>query len=158
MKKFMILFYALLIGTASFAADTVVVNKRVLQSFEAGFPDAAEISWYQLPGTYQASFIAKGIRTKASYRNDGTLLNFSRYYQEDHLPYYIQLNVKEQYPGKKIFGVTELSSNSNSGDNLDVEYYIKLGDDKEWLTVKVNNDGEMSVTEKFKKPASVTVK
>jgi len=48
-------------------------------------------------------------------------------------------------PTKKVFGVTEMTTDSA------VEYYIKLEDATNWITVKSNVDGNLSVVEKYKK-------
>jgi hypothetical protein len=148
MKKFIVLFVAVLTTAAAFALDP---DEKLLQVFKTSFPNAQEVIWHEFPETYIANFTENGIRSKISYRKDGTLVQLTRTYQDQNLPYHINLKVKEQYPGKKIFGVVELLTKSDTENFSILEYYIKLEDEKTWTTVKVDNDGEMTVVEKYKK-------
>lgn len=151
MKKFLVVFYSLLIAISVFAADSVQVDKKVLRAFKTDFPNAQEIAWRELKGTYIVLFTDKGLRTKASYWKDGTLVNYTRSYTEQQLPYAIQLKLKEEYQGQKVFGVTEIGITSSARDQVTVEYFIKLEDDKNWTTVKADDSGNLSVVEKFSK-------
>jgi hypothetical protein len=151
MKKFFVLFYSLLIGISVLAEDSVQVDKKVLRSFKNDFPNAQETAWQYAQGTYIVSFTDKGFRTKASYWKDGTLVNYVRTYSEEHLPFAILLKVKEEFQGKKVFGVTELAINSAARDLITVEYYVKLEDDKNWMTVKFDDEGNFNVVEKYSK-------
>jgi hypothetical protein len=58
---------------------------------------------------------------------------------------FIKARVSEKYPGKTIFGVTEIT-------NQDEMYYvIALEDAAGWTNVKVNAIGQISVLEKLRK-------
>ena len=151
MKQLLAVFYSLLIGISVFAADSVQVNKNVLRSFKSDFPNAQEVAWRELKGSYIALFTEKGVRTKASYFKDGTLVNYTRSFTEQQLPYAIQLKLREEYAGKKVFGATEIGTNSADRNEIVVEYFIKLEDDKSWTTVKADDSGNLSVVEKFAK-------
>jgi hypothetical protein len=48
-------------------------------------------------------------------------------------------------PDQKIYGVTEITSKTG------VEYYITMEDEKNWIQVKAESNGEFEVYEKFKK-------
>jgi hypothetical protein len=141
----------MLIGISIFAADSVQVDKKVLRAFKTDFPKAEEVAWRELQGTYIVLFIDKGLRTKASYWKDGTLVNYTRTYSEQQLPFSVQLRLREEYPGKKVFGATEIGTNSRSRDYITVEYFVKLEDEKSWTTVKSDEEGKLSVVEKFSK-------
>jgi hypothetical protein len=68
-----------------------------------------------------------------------------RYYTEKNLPVSIQCNIQKKYTDAKVFGVTELTTENS------VEYYIKLETPNSWITVRSDADGNMQVTEKYKK-------
>ena len=69
----------------------------------------------------------------------------TRYYKEQHLPTNILFKLKSKYTDKSIFGVTEFTTSD------EVNYYIKLEDSKNWITVKVNGNGQMELIEKYKR-------
>jgi hypothetical protein len=85
------------------------------------------------------------ILTKVEYDKEGNFLNSLRYYTEKNLPVNILCRLQKKYADKKVFGVTEITSEAS------VEYYIKLEDAENWITVKSNVDGIMQVVEKYKK-------
>jgi hypothetical protein len=89
----------------------------------------------------------KVIRSKRLFKpvKDGEFVTSMRYYQEKNLPYYILVNIKRKYPGKKIFGVSEISSADA------ILYYVKIEDDKRWMTVVSDSQGDLCVVEKFRK-------
>lgn len=53
--------------------------------------------------------------------------------------------VKEKFPGKKIFGVTEVTTCDG------IVYTIVLEDDKNWTTITSNEIGNLTVVQKLKK-------
>jgi hypothetical protein len=151
MKKYQLSLYALLIGLSAFAFKPGDIDKKVVQSFSKGFPAAQNISWRELDDSYVVSFVENGVRSKLRYQKDGTATEFTRFYQEENLPLNVQYKVKKKFPDKKIFGVTEDLEITEAGDYLTKDYFIKLEDDKSWITVKMDGDGRLSVVEKFKK-------
>jgi hypothetical protein len=53
--------------------------------------------------------------------------------------------VKEKYQGKKIFGITEITSSEG------VTYNIVLEDDKYWTNISSDESGNLSQVQKLKK-------
>lgn len=149
MKKLLIFFPILLISFSSMAAFNP--GEKLIQSFNASFPKAEQVRWYELPKAWVVNFVADGIRSRIVYLKDGEQMEFTRYYAESNLPFLIQTRIKKAYPNKKIFGVVEVSTITGSGNSAKAEYYVKLEDDKNWITVKADNDGNMTVTEKYRK-------
>ena len=145
MKKLFVLFYSLMIGVSSFAYSGINVNEKLLQTFKERFPNAEQVSWTELPGSYVVNFMEDGVRTNIIYDKDGAFVRSTRYYQEQNLPYYLLTTIKKKYSGKKIFSVTEVSTPDG------IEYYVKLEDAKIWLTILLDNDGILGVVEKYKK-------
>jgi hypothetical protein len=132
----------LLIAASSFAA---LPNEKVLKSFHSTFNSATEVKWFDHADYYEVSFVQSDIRTMVKYDKEGNFISSNRYYKEQQLPTYIFFQLKKRYPGKAIFGVTELTNSD------EINYYVKLEDQKNWITVKVSANGQMEVVEKYRK-------
>ena len=145
MKKIFVLFYSVILGLNSFGISTRNVNEKVLQIFKESFPKAEQVIWTEMEDTYSVHFIEDGIRSNVTYAKNGNFIQSIRYYQERNLPYYLLVTLKKKYPDKKIFGITELSTDQ------DIVYYVKMVDAKIWLTLKLDSEGQITMIEKFKK-------
>jgi hypothetical protein len=144
MKKYLFIICLLVAGLSSSAA-VYTINEKLLQSFNESYPHAVRVSWLEYPLTYAVNFEEAGVKSTIHYNKDGSFLSAIRYYSEEKLPYYLIASLKEKFPGKKIYCVTELSN------PYEIEYYIKLEDAKTWRTIKVDSDGNFVVIEKFNK-------
>jgi hypothetical protein len=123
------------------------ISDKLLQAFKQTFPDAVQVKWTEEPTRYTVSFKQNDILTKVEYDKDGNFVNSLRYYSEKNLPVTVLCQLQKKYAGKTIFGVTELATEATT------EYYIKLVDDHNWMTVKSDADGNMQLVEKYKKAA-----
>ena len=103
-----------------------------------------------MPKAWVVNFVTDGIRSRVVYLKDGKVTEFTRYYFEQNLPFVIRSKVKEAYPKRNIFGVIEVSTLTETGASR-FEYFIKLEDAKSWITVKSDNDGNLTTEEKYKK-------
>lgn len=121
------------------------VNEKVLRAFQETFPDVDEVKWQEYNTYYTVSFKQHSIQSEVRYDTEGNFLSSLRYYKEDMLPLSILHQLKKKYPKKSIFGVTELIVGT------DVAYFVKLEDEKTWLTVKADQQGHLSVYEKLRK-------
>ena len=121
------------------------VNEKVLRSFQETFPVVEEVKWKEYDTYYTVSFKQHEIQSEVRYDKEGNFLSSLRYYKEDMLPLSVLHQLKKKYAKKTVFGVTELIVGS------DVAYFIKLEDEKIWMTVKADQNGNMSIYEKFKK-------
>lgn len=149
MKKLLVLSGVLFTGVIAFARFGGGIDEKLLQVFKTSFPAAQEVKWHESNGLYIANFKEDGIRVRATYKKDAVLAQLIRSYQQDRLPYFIQFRVHEQFPRKKIFGVIEVVT--KLADQSVIEYYIKLEDARNWTTIRIDGDGEITVVEKFKK-------
>jgi hypothetical protein len=61
------------------------------------------------------------------------------------LPLNILNKLKKENAKRSLFGVTEVTFGT------DVTYYVKVEDEKYWITLKVDVSGNSQVTEKYKK-------
>src|SRR6185503_17077494 len=128
MKK-LIICLCLFAAIGAVAAEPPEVNEKVLIAFKETFIKATDVVWHELQNSYEASFKQSEIVTRAIYDTEGNLLRTTRYYSEEHLPINIITNLKKKYEGKKVFGVTESSTED------EVSYHIVLEDEKNWYIV-----------------------
>lgn len=144
-KALFALVFSLTLTAGAFATDGFTINEKILKSFKQTFPDAEQVKWLEQADRYTVNFKENGILTKIDYDKDGNFISSLRYYTEKNLPINILCRLQKKYADKKVFGVTEMTSDAT------VEYYIKLEDDQNWITVKSNADGNMQVVEKYRK-------
>ncbi len=149
MKKLLALGVSLVMLTATTFAnvDPTVdnVNEKVLRAFQETFPVVNEVKWKEYSNYYTVSFKQQNIQSEVRYDKEGNFLSSLRYYQEDMLPLSVLHQIKKKYSKKSIFGVTELIVGT------DVAYFVKLEDEKSWLTIKADQQGNLSVYEKLRK-------
>jgi hypothetical protein len=135
---------ALLLSTASFAANPPV-DEKIITRFAQTFPTAQNAKWQEYENFYEVFFENNEIICRVKYDLQGNILSTRRDYFEKDLSLFIVARVKEKYPGKKIFGVTEITSPDG------VSYTIVLEDDKNWTTITSNDSGNLSLVQKLKK-------
>jgi hypothetical protein len=143
MKKFILA--AVLFCSLTAFAKSPIVNEKVLNAFNKTFQNAQEVSWTELARSYEVKFVDAGIRMLVVYDLAGNIVSTIRYYYEDKLPILILTKVKSKFEGKKIFGVTEESSEDG------IRYHIILEDNKSWLTILAEPSGVMYVEKKKRK-------
>jgi hypothetical protein len=144
-KMFFTTLCLLVFSAGAFATKAYSISDKMLQTFKQTFPDAQQVVWAEQGDKYIVNFRQGDILTKVEYDKDGNFLNSLRYYSEKNLPLTILCRLQKRFPGKSVFGVTEVASDSS------VEYYIKLEDATQWITVRSNIDGNLQVVEKYKK-------
>jgi len=132
-------------GFSSFAHTSV--DDKVLKNFKETFPKAEQVKWEEFSDNYVVNFVDMGLRERISYDKDGNFISATRYYTEERLPLSILCKIRKKYPVQKVFGVTEVDSETS------IEYYIKLEDDANWTTIKSDSGGNLQVVEKYKKAA-----
>ena len=144
MKKLFAIICATVLVTTTFAYKAEV-NEKVLKSFRETFTLAEEVKWEEYNNYYTVSFVHGGIQSKVNYDKEGSTLSSIRYYAPQLLPLNIFNRLKRDYQNKTLYGVTEVTSGT------DVTYFIKLSDEKNWVTIRVDASGNAQVYEKYKK-------
>jgi hypothetical protein len=139
---------AIFTAVAANATGRPEVNEKILKSFQQTFIYAQDVVWQEKDDLYLANFWQGEINIRAKYDEQGNLLGTIRYYFEKQLPPNIVSRIKKKYPGKFIFGVTEVSSDD------EVNFFVKLQDDKNWYTIKSDAYGNLQQTDKFKRADS----
>jgi hypothetical protein len=151
MKSIIVASWMLFGFIRSYAHDPGEIDEKLMLAFRKTFPNAEKVNWQETRETFIISFLDEGINTDITYSKEGTFLRSVRYYDEKNLPLQLRIITKEQYPGRKIFGVTEVSTITNGSHHLRALYYIKLEDEKGWLTLESDADGNSRVVEAFEK-------
>jgi len=121
------------------------VNIKVLEAFNKTFNNTEDLVWYENSNSYEARFNSDGVRAIVWYEKNGELLRMHRYYTEYKLPPFVLSRLRKKMPTEQIYGVTEITSKTS------VEFYITLQDEKNWIQVKADANGDFEVIEKFKK-------
>ena len=143
MKK--ILLTLVILASVSLAYTNPPVSEKVLKIFSNTFPGVENTKWYEYETYYEAYFDKDDIKCRVRFDLEGKIMNTIRYYGEKTVSPFLKAKISQKYPGKKIFGVTEV----NNEDEL--SYNFVLEDEKNWVHVKSDGTGHMEVTDKFKK-------
>ncbi|MEP7232194.1 MAG: hypothetical protein ABI691_18170 [Ginsengibacter sp.] len=144
MKKILVICLIAIFSTA--AASAAPVNEKVLKVFASSFPEVQQTTWYNYDTYYSVYFKnADDTKCRIDYDLQGNIMSTTRYYSAEDLSPFIRGKVNEKYPGKKIFGVTEVSSTS------EMTYHIVLEDEKNWYNIKSDATGSISLEKKMNK-------
>jgi hypothetical protein len=142
MKKILL---AAIVFASSFTAMADGPSQRVLDAFNKTFPNVKEVAWTENEQSFEVKFKQNEILAKVTYDKEGNILKTLRYYYEQNLPLLILSKVKTKFADKKIFGVTEESSEEGT------YYHIILEDEKHWINITADNFGAIKVNRKFNK-------
>ena len=142
MKKIIIAAAAILFTSVSFAAEP---NQKVLDAFKKTFEQAKDVTWQDVDNKYEANFSQNNITFRIMYDQEGNVVKSIRYYYGPTLPIFIQAKLAKKYDGKTVFGVTEISTDS------ELTYYIILEDKSTWTHVQSDAFGNMYTEKKLKK-------
>jgi hypothetical protein len=145
MKKILFTLVAVVTTAIVFAGTPPEVNEKVLRAFKETFTSPQDVVWYEYDNYYEVNFKQSETMTHVWYDQEGNILETIRYYYEQQLPLNILSIIKKRYPGRKIYGVTEISLHEQ------LNYHVTMFDDKNWYTVKSDASGNLEQTEKFKK-------
>ena len=147
MKKIILVWLiAIISATSVLAAPNSLVTEKVLKVFHEAFPEVKQPVWYTFDNYYEVYFTnSDNSSCRIDYSPDGIVMSTTRYYTEKELPPAIRAKVNEKYPGKKIFGVTEVSNSEN------LIYYIVLEDDANWYNIESDATGIMKLDKKLDK-------
>ncbi len=145
MKKIIITAISMLALSAGIFARGIEVNEKVLKSFKESFPKAEQVTWQEYIDAYVVNFTTLGIKERITYDKEGNFVSATRYYFQENLPANIIYKLKKNYPDQKVYGVTEITTETL------VQYYVKLEDKTSWTTIKSDESGNLEVVEKFKK-------
>jgi hypothetical protein len=119
------------------------VNEKLVKSFQTAFPDASQVNWREQEGHYFVRFTQASVISEIEYDHQGDFVNSIRYYKDAGLlPLNISWKLHKKFADKTIFAVTESSSPAET------VYYVKMEDEKSFITVEAREAGSLSITEK----------
>lgn len=122
------------------------LNETARVNFHSTFPDATEVTWYNMAkGQFYVAFNTAGKKNRAMYSKKGKMLYKISYYLKEMLPASVLQKMKDNYCGKSIFGITEISYNHET------VYELVLQDDTSWTDIKIS--GNQIIDEKVWKKA-----
>lgn len=142
MKKILL---AAIVFASSFRAMAEDPNQKVLTAFSKTFSHAKEVAWTENENSYEVKFKQNEILSKVTYDKEGNIMKTLRYYYEQSLPLLILSKVKTKFSDKKIYGVTEESSEEGT------YYHIVLEDQKHWINITADSSGGIKVDKKYNK-------
>ena len=120
--------------------------KNSLNPSRMHFPWPRKLNGKKAASNYIVYFKEKSVLSEIEYDHEGNFIASERYYKDPSLlPLHPEWELHKKYANKTIFGITEMNTESET------EYYIKLEDNKEWITVKSTSDGLLEVVDRLKK-------
>ena len=96
-------------------------------------------------GNYKVIYENGLIRSKIWLDNNGNTVLTHRYITESFLSPFILAKIQMNYKSRKVFGVTEVSSEAG------IFYYIILEDEKKWYAITSNTSGELTLKKIYSK-------
>jgi hypothetical protein len=143
MKK-IIICAVLLLSMASYA-NTPVIDASVEKIFKESFPTVSDAKWYTYEDHYTVLFTKSEVIFRVNYDMKGKMLSYRKdYYSKDLCPF-INSKIKQKFPGKEVYGVTEIKSDNG------LNYEITLQDDKHWYKITSDATGTLSLENKMRK-------
>ena len=139
MKKILSYVACLLIVTSVAAAP----SSKILQAFNATFPNAKNVKWSDDKADYFVSFYQNENFEKVLYSKEGDFVCSWKDSDGKDLPTNISMTLNKKYNADKILGVTEVTNQNN------VSYEIKLTKGDKMYAVTMLSDGSISKEQKF---------
>ncbi|WP_121356276.1 hypothetical protein [Flavisolibacter nicotianae] len=143
MKKTLVLLAFILAAATSFANPPI--GEKVLKQFAAVFPAVDDAKWFEGENHYDVYFEKDKVKYHIRYDLNGKIVSTRNYYSGDKLCAFLKAKVAEKYPGKSIFGVTEITNSE------EMFYILNLEDKKTWTTVRVDAIGQITQLDKMTK-------
>ena len=127
-------------------SGSAAISEKLLKAFKDAFPLAEKVDWRENGDHYFVHFKENDVLSEIEYDHEGNFVRSERYFKSVNLlPLHLSWELHKKYPNKTVFGITETNTEAET------YYYVKLEDDKEWMTVKGSVDGNVQVVEKFYK-------
>jgi hypothetical protein len=112
-------------------------GSKILQRFNATFPNAQNVKWVDDKAGYFVSFTQNGDFNKVFYNTAGNFVYSLKYFTADGLPVNITMQLNKQYGESKMLGVTEVTTQNN------MFYNVKFSKENKLYSVNVLADGSI---------------
>ena len=147
MKKIVFLCATAIFSTGIFASTVRVPDKseKILKLFHHDFPEIVNPKIYPVGNAYMIYFKNENDNSSCRiyYDSAGTVLETFKYYSGEELAPFIRAKIFADYHGKKITGVTEVTS------SLEHYYHISLEDSHSLFMINVDATGNIQVEKKY---------
>lgn len=143
MKK-SLLAIAVFASSVAFAAGGDL-DEKVETYFKESFPHAEKVTWYEGDSYYEVLFTNNDLTCRLWYDRDGNVIKTERYYKEDGVAPFLTAKLHKKFPGKKVFGVTETTTDGG------VTYHLILEDAEKWYHVTADETGNLHLDKKLLK-------
>jgi hypothetical protein len=128
------------------SGSPAAINEKLIKAFQDAFPLAEKVDWKENGDHYFVHFKENDVLSEIEYDHEGNFIESERYYKAvTLLPIHLAWELHKKFPDKTVFGITETNTDAET------YFYVKLEDNKEWITVKGSSDGIVQVVEKFNK-------
>ncbi|RYZ61000.1 MAG: hypothetical protein EOO14_06185 [Chitinophagaceae bacterium] len=139
----LLLICALSVASLSFANPPV--TEKVLKQFSISFPTVTDAKWFEGDTYFDVYFEKEETKYNIRYDRGGKVLSTRNYYSGAKLSPFLHAKLAEKFPGKSVFGVTEITNSE------EMFYVIALEDKTTWTNVRADAVGQLTVLEKLKK-------
>ena len=113
-------------------APAIVPTGPAFSTFRSIFPSATEYHWYvEEKGNSSVYFKAQGKTNRVYFDKKGRISYSISYYKKEMLPFAILQLMNDKYPGKSIFGATEINNNAGT------TYVLVLEGNTTWVDVTI---------------------
>jgi hypothetical protein len=129
MKMFFVFIYCLIPGTGPF-----IFSPKITPEF------------------HTVNFLEASKRRDILYDKTEGSHSLTRYYKEKNLPPDLRMLLKKKYSQKKIYGVIEILNSAG------LEYYIKMEDSRALIRIKMKNNENSGLINKYRNPLCISGK
>jgi hypothetical protein len=140
-----IILIAALFFTTCLQAAIPTVDEYVLICFKRAFPQVENVNWGYDGKYWIAGFKVNEKQHILYYNKQGEVEISRRYYGAEELSPFMRARLHKRFAGKKIYGVTEVTTGGN------ITYSIVMEDAKKWYVIEANSKGVMQQVQKFNK-------
>jgi hypothetical protein len=146
MKKMISLCLAVTFTLGVYAFPPSDVSGKVLESFHRDFPNVQKQTMQKCGNSVVVYFNQDDHSScRVFYDLNGVLKEVIKYYDASKLSPFIRSKVNEEYPGKEISSITEVTSENTHF------YEIELQSTKVWYQIKCDTDGTITTEKKWHK-------
>ena len=144
-KTFVTLFALLTIGITVSLADPITnVDPKILSAFQKEFSFAKNVKWEEEGNLTRVIFSLNDQGITAWYNSDAELVTTARNILYNQLPISVIRSLDNEYAGADIFGIVEISRNSET------YYQIRADKKSKKLLLKASPSGNITVLKKIK--------
>ncbi|HEY0610252.1 MAG TPA: hypothetical protein VGD35_11365 [Chitinophaga sp.] len=137
---------ALCVNTVWAHSTETEASSKLKAALSQTFAAATHVRWYTEDNKFfTAKFMMGETVVSAYFDADGNLLSTRRYISEEQLPLAVTTKVQKRYPNHKVRSTVEFDASNVT------TYYVTLEGDDNWIVLKSDSNGQLSVYQRLKK-------